>query len=70
MFPLRYNTIPSERKVELRLNFRVAFKTRLACRKIGLAFINGFCHALLIAPLFQRIFLIFFHFRSALDIVS
>ena len=58
-FPLRYDTMPSESLADLRLYFRVAFKTQLTFRTVSLAVIKTFCHALVIAPLFQRIFLIF-----------
>ena len=69
-FPLRYDTIPSERLVDLRLYFRVLFKTQLTFRTVSLGETKTFCRALLIALLFQRIFFNFIYFLFLLDIVS
>ena len=49
-FPLRYDTIPSERLEDMRLNFRVVFSEELSFRTISLGEIKTFWHALLIPP--------------------
>ena len=49
-FPMRYDTIPSERMEDMRVYFRVVCSEELTFRTVSLGEIKTFCHALLISP--------------------